>query len=181
MSSARLLPVSWTFSALTTMMLSPQSMWGVKEGLCLPRSRIATIEASRPNTRPSASISHHFLSMSDGLAEKVFMARKKCPAARNSCPGRERGHVSDRLIRVKQCFSRSEVSRMAAILLEERADGVLRLTLNRPEARNALSIELMTALVEALGRADDDRHSRVLVIAGAGPAFCAGHDLRELR
>ena len=68
---------------------------------------------------------------------------------------------------------------MAAILLEERTGGVLRLTLNRPEARNALSIELMTALVEALGRADDDRHSRVLVIAG--PAFCAGHDLRELR
>ena len=38
---------------------------------------------------------------------------------------------------------------MAAILLEERADGVLRLTLNRPEARNALSIELMTALVSS--------------------------------
>jgi enoyl-CoA hydratase/carnithine racemase len=70
---------------------------------------------------------------------------------------------------------------MAAILLEERTDGVLRLTLNRPEARNALSIELMTALVEALGRAADDRHTRVVAIAGAGPAFCAGHDLRELR
>jgi enoyl-CoA hydratase/carnithine racemase len=62
---------------------------------------------------------------------------------------------------------------MAAILLEERTDGVLRLTLNRPEARNALSIELMTALVEALGRAADDLHSRVGVVAGAGPAFCA--------
>lgn len=70
---------------------------------------------------------------------------------------------------------------MAAILLEERADEVLRLTLNRPEARNALSIELMRGLVEALGRAADDPHSRVVVIAGAGPAFCAGHDLRELR
>ena len=70
---------------------------------------------------------------------------------------------------------------MAAILVEERTDGVLRLTLNRPEARNALSIELMTALVEALGRAAGDPHSRVVVIAGAGPAFCAGHDLRELR
>src|SRR5258708_38999133 len=70
---------------------------------------------------------------------------------------------------------------MAAILLEERTEGVLRLTLNRPEARNALSIELMTALVEALGRAADEPYSRVVVIAGAGPAFCAGHDLRELR
>jgi enoyl-CoA hydratase/carnithine racemase len=65
--------------------------------------------------------------------------------------------------------------------LEERADGVLRLTLNRPEARNALSIELMTALVQALGRAAGDPEARVVVIAAAGPAFCAGHDLRELR
>ena len=70
---------------------------------------------------------------------------------------------------------------MAAILLDERTDGVLRLTLNRPEARNALSIELMTVLLEALGLAADDPESRVAVIAGAGPAFCAGHDLRELR
>jgi enoyl-CoA hydratase/carnithine racemase len=70
---------------------------------------------------------------------------------------------------------------MAAILLEESSDGVLRLTLNRPEARNALSVALMTELVEALGRAAADRETRVVVIAGAGPAFCAGHDLRELR
>jgi enoyl-CoA hydratase/carnithine racemase len=70
---------------------------------------------------------------------------------------------------------------MTEILLEERSDGVLRLTLNRPEARNALSLELMTALVEALGRAVPDPAARVVVIAGAGPAFCAGHDLRELR
>src|SRR6267142_891497 len=70
---------------------------------------------------------------------------------------------------------------MAAILLEERADGVLRLTLNRPEARNALSIELMNVLLEALGRAAKEPGTRVVVIAGAGLSFCAGHDLRELR
>ena len=70
---------------------------------------------------------------------------------------------------------------MTAILLEERAGGVRRLTLNRPEARNALSIGLMTALLEALGRAAADPEARIVVIAGAGPAFCAGHDLRELR
>jgi enoyl-CoA hydratase/carnithine racemase len=70
---------------------------------------------------------------------------------------------------------------MTAMLLEERADGVLRLTLNRPKARNALSIELMTALLEALGRAAKEPATRVVVIAGAGLAFCAGHDLRELR
>jgi enoyl-CoA hydratase/carnithine racemase len=70
---------------------------------------------------------------------------------------------------------------MTAMLFEECADGILRLTLNRPEARNALSIELMTTLLEALGRAAKDSEVRVVVIAGAGPAFCAGHDLRELR
>jgi len=70
---------------------------------------------------------------------------------------------------------------MTSILLEERAQGVLRLILNRPEARNALSIELMMEIVEALGRAAEEREARVVVIAGAGPAFCAGHDLRELR
>jgi enoyl-CoA hydratase/carnithine racemase len=70
---------------------------------------------------------------------------------------------------------------MTAVLLDECADGVLRLTLNRPEARNALSIGLMNALVEALERAAKDPQVRVVVIAGAGPAFCAGHDLREIR
>ena len=55
-------------------------------GLCLPRSRIATIEASRPTTKPSASIMTHFLSTSAGLAEKVFIfasimeARRQGPA-----------------------------------------------------------------------------------------------------
>ena len=70
---------------------------------------------------------------------------------------------------------------MTAILLEEQADGVLRLTLNRPPARNALSVGLMTEMLEALGRAAVDPEIRVVAIAGAGPAFCAGHDLRELR
>jgi enoyl-CoA hydratase/carnithine racemase len=59
--------------------------------------------------------------------------------------------------------------------------GVLRLTLNRPRARNALSIALMQALIAALGRARDDGRTRVVVIGGGGPAFCAGHDLREIR
>jgi enoyl-CoA hydratase/carnithine racemase len=67
------------------------------------------------------------------------------------------------------------------LLLEECGHGVLRLTLNRPEARNALSIALMSALTDALGRAARDPQMRVIVLAGAGPAFCAGHDLREMR
>jgi enoyl-CoA hydratase/carnithine racemase len=69
----------------------------------------------------------------------------------------------------------------APVLLEECRQGVLRLTMNRPEARNALSVALMSALLDALGRAAKEPQARVVVIAGAGPVFCAGHDLRELR
>jgi enoyl-CoA hydratase/carnithine racemase len=66
-------------------------------------------------------------------------------------------------------------------LLHELRDGIARLTLNRPEARNALSRSLMTALEAALDAAALNPEVRVVVIAGAGPAFCAGHDLREIR
>ena len=69
----------------------------------------------------------------------------------------------------------------APVLLEEYDRGGLRLTLNRPDARNALSAALMSALLEALSRAATDPLARVVVIAGAGPTFCAGHDLREMR
>jgi enoyl-CoA hydratase/carnithine racemase len=69
----------------------------------------------------------------------------------------------------------------APVLLKERYRGVLRLTLNRPDARNALSAALMSALLEALSRTATDPQARVVVIGGAGPAFCAGHDLREMR
>ena len=61
------------------------------------------------------------------------------------------------------------------------ANGVAKLTLNRPDARNALSVGLLAALGEALAWAADDPGVRVIVIAGAGPSFCAGHDLREMR
>ncbi len=77
--------------------------------------------------------------------------------------------------------ARATISGEAPILLEAREKGVLRLTLNRPEARNALSMALMASLQEALQRAARDGQVRVIVIAAAGPAFCAGHDLRELR
>ena len=66
-------------------------------------------------------------------------------------------------------------------LLQETRDGVAWLTLNRPQARNALSRGLMTALEGALETVAADKAVKVVVIAGAGPAFCAGHDLREIR
>jgi enoyl-CoA hydratase/carnithine racemase len=67
------------------------------------------------------------------------------------------------------------------VLLRHDADGVAWLTLNRPQARNALSMALMQALVEELGAIERDAAVKVVVIGGAGPGFCAGHDLRELR
>ena len=59
--------------------------------------------------------------------------------------------------------------------------GVVTLTLNRPQAFNALSEGLLEALQAALDRVASDEGVRVVVIAGAGRAFCAGHDLKEMR
>lgn len=69
----------------------------------------------------------------------------------------------------------------AAILLREDRDGVARLTLNRPKQYNALSEAMLTALQGALDSLMTDESIRVVVIAGSGPAFCAGHDLKEMR
>ncbi len=66
-------------------------------------------------------------------------------------------------------------------LLRRNVDSVAWLTLNRPTARNALSMGLMEALLAELDAIASDPAVKVVVIGGAGPAFCAGHDLRELR
>jgi enoyl-CoA hydratase/carnithine racemase len=65
-------------------------------------------------------------------------------------------------------------------LLRHDAGGVARLTLNRPAAYNSLSRELLGLLEQELGRLARDPAARVVVIAGAGKAFCAGHDLKEM-
>jgi len=66
-------------------------------------------------------------------------------------------------------------------VLRHDRDGIATLTLNRPEARNALSVALMAALQAELDAIHEDPSVRVVVLAGAGPAFCAGHDLKEVR
>ncbi len=66
-------------------------------------------------------------------------------------------------------------------LLRDDRGTVAWLTLNRAAARNALSVDLMTAFEDGLEAVAADRGVHVVVIAGAGPAFCAGHDLREIR
>jgi enoyl-CoA hydratase/carnithine racemase len=72
---------------------------------------------------------------------------------------------------------------MAAVLetsSEEIADGVLTLTLNRPDQRNSLNQELISEITAAIVAAGDDPEVRVIVLAANGPAFCAGHDLKEM-
>lgn len=64
--------------------------------------------------------------------------------------------------------------------IERPEPGLLVLTLARPEARNSLSRPMLAALQGAIGTASADAGVRAIVIAGKGPAFCAGHDLREL-
>jgi len=61
------------------------------------------------------------------------------------------------------------------------ARGVITLTLNRPQAFNALSEAMLDALLAALRRAGADRGARAVVMAAGGRAFCAGHDLKEMR
>jgi enoyl-CoA hydratase/carnithine racemase len=61
------------------------------------------------------------------------------------------------------------------------ARGVITLTLNRPQAFNALSEAMLAALQRELDIISGDDTARVLVIAAAGRAFCAGHDLKEMR
>lgn len=69
----------------------------------------------------------------------------------------------------------------APLLLQDRSTpGLLVLTLNRPQAMNALSTALMTELAAAIDAATADPAVRVLLITGAGRAFCAGLDLKEL-
>ena len=70
---------------------------------------------------------------------------------------------------------------MSDLLLRRDNGGIATLTLNRPQARNALSVALMADLQAELDAIHADQVTRVVVINAAGPAFCAGHDLREMR
>ena len=66
-------------------------------------------------------------------------------------------------------------------LLRRDNGGVATLTLSRPDSFNALSEEMLTALKEELGRLANDGSVRCVVIAAEGRAFCAGHDLKQMR
>ena len=65
-------------------------------------------------------------------------------------------------------------------VLVEKSGGIARVTLNRPEVRNAFDDALISGLAGIFSELDADPATRVVVLAGNGPAFCAGHDLKEL-
>jgi enoyl-CoA hydratase/carnithine racemase len=70
---------------------------------------------------------------------------------------------------------------MSSVLLRENDGAIATLTLNRPDQLNALSEGLMTALQEELDRIATEPKTKVVVLRGAGRAFCAGHDLKEMQ
>jgi enoyl-CoA hydratase/carnithine racemase len=68
-----------------------------------------------------------------------------------------------------------------ALVLERRVGGVVHLTLNRPDQFNSLSEEMLAALLATLQKIAADTTARVVVLGGAGKAFCAGHDLKQMK
>ncbi|MFW0796686.1 enoyl-CoA hydratase-related protein [Gordonia sp. CPCC 205515] len=67
-----------------------------------------------------------------------------------------------------------------AVLFDGRSDGIAIITLNRPETRNCLSVEIRDGLRDAWSRFETDPHLRVAILTGIGEVFCAGGDLKEM-
>ena len=67
---------------------------------------------------------------------------------------------------------------MPVVLIERQTPQITLVTLNRPERRNALTIELLTELVAAIKVVSDEAQERILILCGAGAAFCTGLDLK---
>src|SRR5687768_13258922 len=67
------------------------------------------------------------------------------------------------------------------ILLREDRDGICTLTMNRPQQLNLLTSEMLAALQDAFDEISANKSIRVVVLAGAGKGFCAGHDLKEIK
>src|SRR5882672_7141947 len=68
---------------------------------------------------------------------------------------------------------------MPLLLIEKQSPQITVVTLNRPERRNSLTIELLNELIAAINVASDQANERVLILRGAGAAFCTGLDLKE--
>ncbi|RLA46320.1 MAG: enoyl-CoA hydratase [Gammaproteobacteria bacterium] len=73
------------------------------------------------------------------------------------------------------------MDRTNSVITGKDKQGIGRITINRPEAYNALSINCMESLIDAFSSLSADDEVRVIVLAGSGKGFCAGHDLAEMR
>ena len=95
------------------------------------------------------------------------------------------GHLCDASVRVSRGGASMAIAGRGQgggePLLSTTRGGILTLTLNRPAARNALSAGLMRSLQAAFDGIAGDRSVKTVILAANGPAFCAGHDLKELR
>ena len=86
--------------------------------------------------------------------------------------------ISDQFLNLTQ--SEKKMTEEALVLRHD-DEGVTTLTMNRPQARNALSQGMLRALLDAFIEVSTDEAVRVVILAGAGPGFCAGHDLKEIK
>ncbi|CAD5235470.1 unnamed protein product [Bursaphelenchus xylophilus] len=98
-----------------------------------------------------------------------------------------RSHQSPLWLSLRSCSQKKEKKKVEPPKLDEplgreiyRENQVVRLVLNSPKNRNALSLELMKTLREELSQIDKINKVRAVILAGEGPAFSAGHDLRQL-
>ena len=86
--------------------------------------------------------------------------------------------ISDQFLNLTQ--SEKKMTEEALVLRHD-DEGVTTLTMNRPQARNALSQGMLRALLDAFIEVSTDEAVRVVILAGSGPGFCAGHDLKEIK
>jgi len=72
------------------------------------------------------------------------------------------------------------MTKSAPLLLKQAADGILRLTLNRPGQGNCLNLALLQQMTQEIAAAGEQPLVKTIIIAASGPLFCSGHDLKEL-
>ena len=86
--------------------------------------------------------------------------------------------ASDQFLKLTQ--SEKQMTEEALVLRHD-DEGVTTLKMNRPQARNALSQGMLRAMLDAFIEVSTDETARVVILAGTGPGFCAGHDLKEIK
>ena len=108
------------------------------------------------------------------------MFREALRYQRTALSRRETDPGAEAMTAQSSARARAPAAATDAVLLRENIGNIAVLTLNRPQARNSLSEAMLAALSQELESIAADKRVRALVIAARGPAFSAGHDLKEL-